>query len=134
MLSYLFSLSWFWLIFFYLFLVGIASAIVNVIPGLIRYVIVKFYGINWFACIVHSVAGLLGVIWFFIYFLNDPPVLVLGEERVFFIKGMWQISPIKTIFLLFPFIGFFMAVIYGNVFFPFYLKVASDNEFNEAKD
>ena len=87
---YIFSLSWIWLIFGYLFLIAIVFGISNGIPSLFRYLIVKLYGISWFTCLIHSLAGLLGVIWFLYYYVSNPPMLVIGKDEVFFIFGMWR--------------------------------------------
>lgn len=90
-LSFSFSLNWIWIIVGYTFLVSITFAIANGIPSLLKLVVFKFYGINWFTCLIHSLAGVFGVIWFLYFYINNPPVIVMGKEEVFFLIGMWRL-------------------------------------------
>ena len=122
-MSYVFSLSWIWLYFGYLFLVGIVPAILIGIPLLFRVVISKFYGINWFTCLVHSSAGLLGAVGFFIYYVSNPPVVVIGEDEVRMFYGMWMLAPFKSIVIAFPFLGIFASIIWAFIVSPVYWKL-----------
>lgn len=120
---FIFSLNWFWLIVGYLFLIGILFGISNAIPGLLRLLILKIYGINWFSCIVHSLAGAVGAG----FFIANLPLCVLvsvkGDE-VFFLTGMWKIAPVKTAFLAFPFVGLVISLLWSTIIFPVYIKLS----------
>jgi len=119
-MAFMFSLGWLWLIMGYLFLVGTIFGISNAIPGLLRILILKIYGINWFSCIVHSLAGVTGVV---VFFGANPPELVIGDESYFIITGMWKISPVKTVFLASPFVGFVVSLLWSTIIFPVYIKL-----------
>lgn len=60
-MALVFSLSWVWLIMGYIFLIGAVFGLSIGIPSLLRLLILKVYGINWFSCIVHSLAGVFGI-------------------------------------------------------------------------
>ncbi len=122
-MSYVFSLSWIWLIPGYLFLVGIVIAISIGIPILLRIAIPKFCGINWFAYLVRSSAGLLGAVGFFIYYVSNPPVVVIGEDEVTMFYGMWMLAPFKSIVIAFPFLGIFASIIWAIIVSPVYWKL-----------
>ena len=112
------SLSWFWLLMGYLFLIGILFGISNAIPGLLRLLILKIYGINWFSCIVHSLAGAIGAG----FFIANPPVLVSGDESFIFLTVMWEMAPFKTIFCAFPFAGIIISLLWSTIIIPVYIK------------
>lgn len=122
-ITFMFSLGWLWLIIGYLFLVGIIFGISNSIPGLLRFLILRIYGINWFSCIAHSLAGAVGVGFFIV---NLPLcVLVRAEgDEVFFLTGMWEIAPVKTAFLAFPFVGLVISLLWSTIIFPVYIKLS----------
>lgn len=125
-MAYIFSLNWFWLIFGYIFLICAVFGISNGIPSLLRLLIFKFYGINWFVCILHSLAGIIGVIQIFRFYNETPPELVIGNESFFFLIGMWKVAPLKTVFLAFPFLGLFLSLLWSSVITPIYIKLYCD--------
>jgi len=124
--AFMFSLSWLWLIIGYLFLVGIIFGILNAIPGLLRILILKIYGINWFSCIVHSLTGVIGVFQIIRFFSANPPELVIGNESSFILTGMWEIAPVKTVFLAFPFVGLAMSLLWSTIIVPVYIKLSGE--------
>ena len=67
---FMFSLSWLWLIIGYLFFVGAVFGISNGLPSLLRFIILKYYGKNWFSSVLHSLAGIIGVVHI-IQFFNE---------------------------------------------------------------
>ena len=123
-MAFVFSLNWLWLIMGYLFLIGVIFGITTAIPGLLRLLILKFYGINWFSCIVHSLAGVIGVVQVIHFFGGNRPELIIGNKSVFILTGMWQIAPVKTLFLAFPFIGLVMSLLWSTIILPIYLKLS----------
>ncbi len=127
-MAFVFSLSWFWLILGYIFWISIIFGILNGIPGLLRYLILKLYGINWFSCIVHSLAGLVGVVVIILFFSANPPELVTGDEAVFMLTGMWELAPLKTIFVGIPFLGVVISVLWSTIISPIYIKLKLSEE------
>ena len=125
LLMWMFSINWIWLIFIYPILIGIIFAITNGIPSLLRIYILKFYNYNWFAIIIHSLFGLLGVVVLFLQFYNNPIVLVSNGQETSMLKAMWSESAIKTIILIIPFIGVFISLIWATIFYPIYLKITN---------
>ncbi len=121
---FIFSLSWLWLIIAFPFLMGIIFAIVNGVPGLLRLLILKIYGINWFSCIVHSLAGVIGVVLIILFFSANPLELVIGSESSPILAGMWEIAPVKTVFLAFPFVGLITSILWSNIISPIYIKLS----------
>ena len=113
-IAFIFSLSWCWLIVGYLFLMGAVFGISNGIPSLLRYLILKVYGINWFSCIVHSLAGVVGLVQIIRFYNASPPELVIGDESFFILKGMWMVAPFKTVFLAMPFLGLVISILWSN--------------------
>jgi len=126
LMSFMFSLSWIWLIIGFTFMIGIIFSLTNGIPGLLRVLILKLYGLNWFSVITHSIAGLIGVISIFYFFYSNPPELVSGNESVFMLKGMWSEAPIKTIILAFPFAGLILSLIWSTIIAPISMKIDSE--------
>ena len=125
-MAFIFSLSWLWLIFGYLFLIGAVFGISNGIPGLLRFLILKIYGITWFCCIAQSLAGVVGLVQIIRFFNASPPELVVGDESFFILTGMWKIAPFKTIFLAMPFLGLVISILGSNIIAPVYIKLRED--------
>lgn len=123
-MAFVFSLSWFWLIIGFPFLIGAVFGISNGIPSLLRLLILKVYGINWFSCIVHSIAGVVGLVVILRFYNASPPELVIGDESFFFLKGMWKVAPFKTVFLAMPFLGLVISIIWSNIIAPVYIKIS----------
>lgn len=123
-IAFMFSLSWLWLIMGYVFLVGTIFGISNEIPGLLRFLILKIYGITWFSCIVHSLAGVIGTIQIIRFFSANPPELVIGDESSFMLTGMWKTAPVKTVLLAFPFVGLVMSLLWSTIIVPVYIKLS----------
>ena len=121
------SLNWFWLIMGYLFLIGILFGISNAIPGLLRLLILKIYGINWFSCIVHSLAGAVGAGFFIVSLPLCVLVSVEGDE-VFFLTGMWEMAPFKTVFFAFPFAGIIISLLWSTIVVPIYIKFSEEQK------
>jgi len=122
-MGFVFSLSWVWLIIGYIFLIGAVFGISNGIPSLLRLLILKVYGINWFSCIVHSLAGVFGIAQIIRFFSATPPEIVIGDQSVFFLTGMWEIAPFKTVFIALPFLGLVITLIWSSIFVPIYIKL-----------
>jgi len=127
-MAFIFSLSWLWLIIGFPFLIGIVFGISNGIPSLLRYVGIKIYGINWPTCILHSLAGIIGVIQIIRLYSATPPELVIGDESFFILSGMWQIAPVKTIFLFLPFLGLVISLFWSTIFAPISIKMFFDKD------
>ena len=125
-MGYIVSLRWFWLIIGYLFLICILFAISNIISGLFRLLILKIYGINWFSCIVHSLAGLIGVGLFVLNLPSYVLVSIKGDE-VFFLTGMWEMAPLKTLLFAFPFAGIIISLLWSTMISPLYMKISGEH-------
>ena len=125
--AFMFSLSWIWIILGYPFLVGIAFGLTNGLPSILRLYILKLFDFNWFSIISHSLAGLFGVFMIGTFFNDNPPQIGGGNEDVFFLTGMWELAPFKTIIITLPFIGLAFSLIWSTVFASIYLKYKSNN-------
>jgi hypothetical protein len=123
LLIWMFSLSWIWLILGYTLLIGIISAVVSSLPMFINYLILKFYKLNWFSVISHSIAGLLGIVYFYYQIYETPPEAVGGNESTPILKALWSESWLKTIILIIPFIGLQLGLIYQGIFAPITMKL-----------
>lgn len=122
-MAFVFTLSWFWLIVGYIFWISAIFGISNGIPSLLRFLILKVYGINWFSCIVHSLAGVVGVVVIMRFFSASPPQLVSGDESVFILTGMWEVAPFNTVFVAPPFLGLVISLLWSSVIAPVYIKL-----------
>ena len=120
-MAFMFKLSWLWIIIGYTFLSGLILGITNVLPTFLRFYILKFYNFNWFSIIIHSVAGAIGTFELISFFISNPPVIVDGT---FFLTSMWDIAPVKTIFLAFPSFGLALSLIWSTVIAPIYIKIS----------
>ena len=127
-IKFIFSFSWLWLIIGFPLLIGIVFGISNGIPSLLRYVGIKSYGINWPTCILHSLAGIIGVIQIIRLYSATPPELVIGDESFFILSGMWQIAPVKTIFLFLPFLWLVISLFWSTIFAPISIKMFFDQD------
>ena len=116
-------MNWIWLILGYFFLFAIIGAIVGALPAVIKYLILKFYKQSWFSIITHSLAGLLGILYFYYSIYQNPPVMVSGNENIPILKALWNDSWLKTILLAFPFIGLQLGLINQGVFSPIIMKL-----------
>jgi len=134
-MAFIFSLSWLWLVFGFLFLMVALLWISNSIPSLLRLLIIKFYGLNWFSCIVHSLAGVVGLVQIIRFFSASPPEIVIGDESFFFLRGMWKVAPLKTVFLAIPFLSLVISIIWSSIIAPIYIKISgiSDIENNRQR-
>jgi len=125
-MALVFSLSWLWFIMGYIFLIGAVFGISNGIPSLLRFVILKAYGINWVTCILHSLAGVIAVVQIIRFYSATPPELVIGDESFFILTGMWEFAPFKTVFLAFPFLGLVISLLWSTIIAPVYTKLTGD--------
>ncbi|APY06838.1 hypothetical protein BWZ20_00350 [Winogradskyella sp. J14-2] len=128
LMLWMFSLSWIWLILGYTFLIGLISFLVNSLPAIINILILKFYRLNWFSIVVHSIAGLLGIAYFYYLIYQNPPEMVSGNESTPILKALWNQSWLKTILLMFPFLGLQLGIIYQGIFSPISMKL-EENEY-----
>ncbi|NQT54832.1 MAG: hypothetical protein HQ551_01230 [Desulfobacteraceae bacterium] len=131
-MAYMFSVGWFWIIMgwlvcgtFIIFLVMNTFLILNGIP----FQILTIYGINWFSCIVHSLAGVIGVVHIIRFFNANLPELVIGDESFFILTGMWKIAPVKTVFLAFPFVGLAITLLWSTTICPVYIKLSDHHAY-----
>ena len=92
-------------------------------PSLLHYIILKLYDFSWFSVITHTIAGIFGLIVVLYFYSKNPPMLVVGDESYFVLRGMWIISPIKTIFLSMAFIWIILSVLYYNIIGPILFKL-----------
>jgi hypothetical protein len=121
----MFTLGWFWLIFGYTFLIGLISFLINSLPSIINYFILNLYKLNWFSIIIHSLVGFIGIIYSYFFLIENPPEFVSGSLESNILYYLWNESKIKTIFLLFPFLGLQFGIFHQFVIAPFLLKIES---------
>jgi len=123
---YVVSLSWLWLALGYLFLVGILFGVLVAIPSLLRVLILKIYGIGWFSCIAHSIAGAIGSV---VFILNSHFYVLVDSKgnEIFFLSGLWEMAPLKTFLWAFPFSGIIISMIYSTIIAPIYIKFSGEN-------
>src|SRR5690554_2835217 len=88
LMIWMFNLNWIWLIIGFPFLIGIIFGITNGLPSILKFLILKFYGINWFTVVAHSIAGLIGVIMIFIFYKNHPIEFING--KAFNLTEIWN--------------------------------------------
>jgi len=123
LMIWMFNLSWLWIILGYPFLIGLIFGLTNGIPSVLRILVLRLYGTNWFSVIVHSIAGLIGIIMIFTFFKNNPIEYVSGDKTESLLSGMWDSSPIKTIVLFIPFIGLIISLLFSTILAPILLKM-----------
>ena len=128
LIVWMFNLSWIWIVLGYPFLIGLIFGLTNGIPSLLRFLILRLFGLNWFSIIVHSVAGLIGIIMIFIFFKDNPIQYVSGDKSESLLSGMWSSSPLKTIILFIPFLGLIFSLLYSSTLAPILLKFEIKNE------
>lgn len=122
-LIFTFSLSWGILIFGYLFLIGVLYAVFISIPNLLRYFILKFYGLSWFTIIAHFIAGVIGLFSIVYSLKSDSLSLYEQFNKTFFLAWMWGESPLKTIFLIIPFFAIVLGILWSMIIFPIQIKI-----------
>ena len=118
---FLFSLSWFWLIIGSTFLIGLIFGITIALPHLLQLYILKLYDFNRISCIVHGLAGAFGTYQLISFLVSNPPMMVSDNQEMFFLTGMLDIAPLKTIFLVLPFFGLAVYLIWNTTILPFSL-------------
>ncbi len=127
---WMFSLSCIWLILGYTFLIGLISLLVNSLPAIINILIMKFYRLNWFSIITHSIAGLLGIVYFYYLIYQNPPEMIDGNESTPVLMALWNQSWLKTVLLMIPFMGLQLGLIYQGIFSPIKMKLEEkENEY-----
>ncbi|MFH6971825.1 hypothetical protein [Flavobacterium petrolei] len=128
LIAWMFNLSWIWIILGYPFLIGLIFGLANGIPSLLRFLILRIFGLNWLSVIVHSIAGLIGMIMIFIFFKDNPIEYVSGETSESLLSGMWRSSPLKTIILFIPCLGLIISIMYSSTLAPILLKFENKNQ------
>lgn len=125
LMIWMFTLGWFWLIFGYTFLIGLISFLINFLPSIINYFILKLYKLNWFSIITHSIVGFIGIIYSYVFIIENPPEIVNGSQESNIFYYLWNDSWVKTILLLFPFLGLQFGIFHQFVIAPILLKIES---------
>lgn len=109
-LLWIFSLSWFWIIIAYTFIIGIVYFISTGVPAALKFLILRFYNYSKTAIILHSAIGFLATILSVIdmkyYFFDVSSDNIIGF--------LWNSDPLKFIVLLFPFLGVLLSSLYSN--------------------
>lgn len=121
---FIFSLNWIPILLLYLLLFGLFYNLFVRVPRLFRFLILEYYGLTWFACIVHSLAGITALIFLIDLFINKPIVLINSQNPEFFLFAMFKQSPLKTIFLLVPFLVNVFGLLWYTSLFPIILKAS----------
>ena len=85
---------------------------------------------TWFSIITHSLAGLLGIIYFYYLIYQNPPEVVMGAEATPILKALWADSWLKTILLMFPFFGLQLGLIYQGILSPIIMKFGDQENQN----
>jgi len=126
-ITFMFSISLFWLVLGYLFFICIIFGISTGIPGLLRLLILKIYGINWLSSIMHALAGIIGLVQLVRFFSANPPELVVKDETFFILTGMWKISPVKTVFLTPLFFGLVISLLWSTIIVPIHFRISGEH-------
>lgn len=121
-MMFVFSLNWVIIFSGYLFLIGLLHSIFISVPSLLRYIILKFYGLSWFNTIAHLLAGLYGIISIGISLKNNSLLIYEGNNSIFFLAWMWEASPLKTIFLFIPFLALTCGLVWSVIIFPIQMQ------------
>ena len=114
----IFKIKLIWIILFDTIIFGLVYGIIVGIPQLLEIMIVWGFRRNLLVLVLHSLAGLLGIIHIISFLIQRPPMLVVENGPVFFISGMWEISPVKTIFIIIPSLFYVLGLIYSTIIAP----------------
>lgn len=125
LMIWMFTLSWVWLLFGYTILIGAISWLVGSLPAFINFLILRFYGINWFSVTIHSVSGLMGLVYIYTFLYQNP--IEMSNDSTPILKALWQESWLKTVLLMFPFIGLQLGIIYQAIFAPILMKLEGED-------
>lgn len=123
LMIWIFTLRWFWLIFGYTYLIGLISFLINFLPSIINYFILKLYKLNWFSIIIHSIVGFIGIMYSYVYIIENPPEIENGSQESNIFYYLWNESWIKTTLLLFPFLGLQFGILHQFVIASILLKI-----------
>jgi len=123
LMIWMFNLSWIWIIIGFPFIFGFSYGLTNGIPTVFRYLVMKLYVLNWFTVIIHSIAGLLGIIMIIVFFKNNPIEYVSSSGNVSLLKGMWKTHPVKLVVLFIPFLSLIFSLMYSAIITPILMKV-----------
>ncbi len=124
----IFKIKLIWIILYDTTIFGLLYGIIIGIPQLLEIVIIWGFRRNLLVMVLHSLAGLLGVILIISLLIQRPPMLVGDKGEVFFIFGMWDISPVKTIFTTIPFLFCVLGLIYSTIIAPIAIYFESKDE------
>ena len=129
----IFKIKLIWIILFDTFIFGLVYGIIVGIPQLLEMMIMWGFRRNLLVLILHSLAGLLGVIHIIFFLIQRPPMLAGEKGEVFFIFGMWDIAPVKTIFIIFPSLFYVLGLIYSTIIAPVvtYFELKDENSDEE---
>jgi hypothetical protein len=131
----LFSLNWFVLTIGYLFLISIFYAIFISLPSLLRFFVIRFYGLTWLSVISHWLAGVIAVIDIVLLLINNPSEIVNAPDKGFFLFTMFNISPFKTILLFVPFSALSVGLLWSTIILPIQTKLTPmDNKDDSSKE
>ena len=121
-IPFVFSLSWFWLIFTYGIIIGIINILYSISAG-VSFGILNLYKFSWVSCIIHSISGIIATTWVFFLYFEKSAIDGYGLFEL-----MWNESIIKTLFVV-PAIAIVgIAIIYVMVIVPIKVKTQMKDE------
>jgi hypothetical protein len=128
LMIWMLELSWIWIIIGSTFLLGIIGSISHSIPSLLRYLILKFYGLNWIIVILHTLAGALALFETFYSIFNKTYFISkTSDVSLPIMTILWKEYPIKVIVLGFPFLSLLIMFLYSVLITPILFKL-DENE------
>lgn len=127
---WMFNLNWFWFLVGFTFIIGIISSISVELPNLLlSFILLKFYKSKSTVNVIHAIASAIGIILYVKMIFFDSAVILDNYENVSLLMGMWKASWLKSILLLFPFIGLVLGSINFVVLALTNFKVNDRNEY-----
>lgn len=130
LIIWMFSLSLFWVIIGFAFLVGIISGLTAEIPSLLnQFILVKFYNRNKIAIVLHSIAGFIGIFLCYKLLYFDNPISMGGNSDDSWIGIMWEISALKTFLVMIPYVALNLSLCFTSTISP--LLLLKENPFEE---
>ena len=122
-----------WILLYDSFIFGFVYGIIIGIPELLKIIFIRLFKRNIIVMILHSLSGITGIILIFSLFIKHPPMLVGEEESAFLISGLWNIAPLKTIFIIIPFVFFVIGLFFSSIVAPVAIYFELKNEKNGEK-
>jgi hypothetical protein len=114
-MSLLFPLSWIWIIIIH-FAIGVALKLYAHTQMAIGFQLGKLYRYKPIVAYLHIFAGLAGLFYMVGFHIFNPTFIVMDNNYEFFLKGFWEISRLKTVFIALLALSIFSAALWITSF------------------